>query len=145
MPLKINTEAFAKVPENLVDPAKPNIKKYNIRVHKTDLAVLDALATRDGISRSQLLNQLVEAILLNSLFSLDTRAGYYVANSANKLANIPPKEGWVLDLANQKYSVVHELKELCSYEDTCSEEPTDRDQIHEKLSQAVKDGKLGKV
>ena len=61
------------------------------------------------------------------------------------MSSIPPKEGWVLDLANQKYSVVHELKELCMYEDTCSEEPTDRDQIHEKLSQAVEDGKLGKV
>lgn len=145
MQLKINAEAFAKVPENLVDSAKPNIKKYNIRVHKTDLAVLDALATRDGISRSQLLNQLVEIILLNSLFSLDTRAGYYVAKAANQLASIPPKEGWVLDLANRHFSAVYELKSRCDYEDTCSEEPTDRDQIHEKLSQAVKDGKLGKV
>ena len=145
MSLKIITEAFAKVPENLVDPAKPNIKKYNIRVHKTDLAVLDALATRDGISRSQLLNQLVEKILLNSLSALDTRAAYYVAKSANQLASIPPKEGWVLDLANRHFSAVYELKSRCDYEDTCSEEPTDRDQIHEKLSQAVKDGKLGKV
>ena len=145
MTLKINTEAFAKLPENLVDSDKPSIKKYNIRVHKTDLTVLDALAARDGISRSQLLNQLVEKILLNSLSALDTRAAYYVAKSANQLAGIPPKEGWVLDLANKHFSAVYELKSRCDYEDTCSEEPTDRDQIHEKLSQAVKDGKLGKV
>ena len=52
MPLKINADSFAKVPENLIDSDKPNIKKYNIRLHKTDLAVLDALAARDGISRS---------------------------------------------------------------------------------------------
>ena len=145
MPLKINADSFAKVPENLIDSDKPNIKKYNIRLHKTDLAVLDALAARDGISRSQLLNQLVEKILLNGLSALDTRAAYHVAKIANQLAGISEKEGWVLDLANQMFSVVHELKGIVDYEDTCSEEPTDRDQIHEKLSQAVKDGKLGKV
>ncbi|ENW27809.1 MULTISPECIES: hypothetical protein [Acinetobacter] len=145
MPLIFNTEAFAKVPENLVDSNKPNIKKYNVRVHKTDLVILDALAARSGISRSQLLNQLVEKILLNTLCTLDTRAAYYVANVANKLAGISPKEGWVLDLASQKYSVVHELEELCRYENACSEEHTDRDQIHEKISQAHKDGKLGKI
>lgn len=145
MSLEINAKAFAKAPENLIDPDKPNIKKYNIRLHKTDLAVLDALAARDGISRSQLLNQLVEKILLNSLSVLDTRAAYYVAKAANQLASIPPEEGWVLDLANQKYSVVHELEELCVYKDTCLQEPTDREQIKEKLSQAVNDGKLGKV
>src|SRR5690606_40212749 len=92
MPLIFNTEAFAKVPENLVDSNKPNIKKYNVRVHKTDLVILDALAARSGISRSQLLNQLVEKILLNTLCTLDTRAAYYVANVANKLAGISPKE-----------------------------------------------------
>lgn len=50
-----------------------------------------------------------------------------------------------MDLANKHFSAVYELKSRCDSEDTCSEEPTDRDQIHEKLSQAVKDGKLGKV
>ena len=145
MSLKINTEAFAKVPEDLVNQDKPNIRKYNIRVHKTDLAVLDALAARNGVSRSQLLNQIVERILLNSLSTLDVRAAAYVAKAANQLAGIPKEEGWLLDLANQMYSAVHELNGKCGYDDTFQEEPTDRDIIHEKLSQAVKDGKLGKV
>lgn len=145
MSLKINTEAFAKAPEDLVNQDKPNIRKYNIRVHKTDLAVLDALAARNGVSRSQLLNQIVERILLNSLSTLDVRAAAYVAKAANQLAGIPKEEGWLLDLANQMYSAVHELNGKCDYDDTFQEEPTGRDLIHEKLSQAVKDGKLGKV
>lgn len=145
MSLKINTEAFAKVHEDLVNQDKPNIRKYNIRVHKTDLAVLDALAARNGVSRSQLLNQIVERILLNSLSTLDVRAAAYVAKAANQLAGIPKEEGWLLDLANQMYSAVHELNGKCDYDDTFQEEPTDRDLIDEKLSQAVKDGKLGKV
>ena len=59
MPLKINTEAFAKVPENLVDPAKPNIKKYNIRMHNTEVAVIVALDTWDGVTTSQIFKKLV--------------------------------------------------------------------------------------
>lgn len=145
MPLKIKSEAFATKVDNPADADKSSIRKYNIRLHKTDLVVLDALAARNGISRSQLLNQIVERILLNSLSALDVRAAAYVAQTANQLAGIQKEEGWLLDLANQMYSAVHELNEKCSYDDAFQEELTDRDQIHEKLSQAVKDGKLGKV
>ncbi len=144
MSLEIKAEAFAIKPADSVEADKLSIKKYNIRLHKTDLTVLDAIAARHKTSRSHVLNVMVEKILLNSLSALDTRAAVYVAEAANSLAGIPTQEGWLLDLANQKYSVVNELNSQCSYEEACSEEHTDLDQIHEKLSKAIKDGKLGK-
>ncbi|MBF7686518.1 hypothetical protein I2F17_11890 [Acinetobacter sp. B10A] len=142
--LEINREFFQQSSKKTIELNKPNINKYNIRVDKNDLIVLDLLAKQYGTSRAQLLNQFVEKILLNSLLSLDTRSAYLVAETADNLAGSTLASRWLFDLGNHKYNVVYQLKEHCLWEDSCTEEPTNKKQIYEKLSNAIKNGKLEK-
>ena len=47
------------------------LKKYNMRIHKTDLKMIDELAKRDGVSRALLLNKLIYRIIETFLRSFE--------------------------------------------------------------------------
>lgn len=66
---------------------KPLNKKYNIKINNYDLALLDAMAENDGITRSALLNNILHQLLEKSLQGeiKDGDAQLLIASEADKL------------------------------------------------------------
>ena len=56
MSLKIefHEEAFDKLEESSTAFDKPEFRKFNMRFNNLDLLIIDAIAKRDGVSRSQI-------------------------------------------------------------------------------------------
>ena len=65
MSLKIefDEEAFDKLAEPTTGFDKPEFKKFNMRFNNLDLLVIDAIAKRDGVSRSYIINNFIEYTL----------------------------------------------------------------------------------
>jgi hypothetical protein len=63
-------------------------RKYNLKIREEDVALLDALAAQEGISRSILLNNLLYSILRDELESIKERdARLLLAHKADQLAH----------------------------------------------------------
>ena len=62
MSLKIEFDeaAFDKLEESSTAFDKPEFKKFNMRFNNLDLLIVDAIAKRDGVSRSQIINDFIE-------------------------------------------------------------------------------------
>lgn len=69
MTLKItfDEDAFKKNEEPISNFEKPEFKKFNMRFNNLDLVIIDAIAKRNGTSRSQIINDFIEAILKDFL------------------------------------------------------------------------------
>lgn len=72
MSLKItfNDDAFHNVSEQASTFEKPDYKKFNMRFNNIDLLIIDAIAKRDGVSRSQILNNFIEENLKEFVWSV---------------------------------------------------------------------------
>lgn len=72
MSLKItfNDDAFQDVSEQSSVFEKPDYKKFNMRFNNIDLLIIDAIAKRDGVSRSQILNNFIEENLKEFVWSV---------------------------------------------------------------------------
>ncbi|MUG32563.1 hypothetical protein [Psychrobacter sanguinis] len=69
MTLKItfDEDAFQKNEEPDTNFEKPEFKKFNMRFNNLDLVIIDAIAKRNGTSRSQIINDFIEAVLKDFL------------------------------------------------------------------------------
>ena len=51
-------DRFKKVDASNTVFDKPEFKKFNMRFNNLDLAIIDAIAKRDGVSRSQIIKRI---------------------------------------------------------------------------------------
>lgn len=56
-------DAFKQVEDAATAFDKPEFRKFNMRFNNLDLAIIDAIAKRDGVSRSQIINSFIEDTL----------------------------------------------------------------------------------
>ena len=73
----------------------PLEKKYNVKIRKHDLLLLDIVADKMGCTRSHLTNLLIESFLIKGLKDIkehDVRA--LIAETADKLAGINYNSSW---------------------------------------------------
>lgn len=75
--------------ENSFSWPPKNDRKFNIRIKREDLCLLDAIANYHNITRSALINKLLHDVLLNELITIDDNAidaRAFIACLADKLA-----------------------------------------------------------
>lgn len=63
----------------------PEFKKFNMRFHNMDLLVIDAIAKRDGTSRSQILNLLIDRVLKSFLEECNKLEAYVIMKHADSM------------------------------------------------------------
>lgn len=97
---RINHEKFMASDEREIVRKKQPSKKYNIKIKKSDLILLDAMAETNEVPRSVLLNEILHEILLKSLKEeiKDEDTKVLIASEADKLVkydhtNVP----WIFD------------------------------------------------
>lgn len=97
---RINHEKFMASDERDILRKKQPSKKYNIKIKKSDLILLDAMAETNDVPRSALLNEILHEILLKSLKEeiKDKDTKMLIASEADKLVkydrtNVP----WIFD------------------------------------------------
>lgn len=83
-------------------------RKYNIRIRREDLSLLDALATHHNITRSALINRLLYSVLLNRLNSIkDLDARALIAKTADQLVNDDGLTSpWLLDAVGKEWRYI---------------------------------------
>lgn len=104
MSLKItfNEEAFQKDSKSINH--NPEFKKFNMRFHDVDLLIIDAIAKRDGTSRSQILNLLIKRALKSFLSECDSLEAFAIMKHADSICEDNKKsdlsfswESWYID------------------------------------------------
>ena len=65
---------------------KPDFKKFNMRFNNLDLIIIDAIAKRDGTSRSQIINSFIERMLKDFVLSCPKHEALVISDHAEKLS-----------------------------------------------------------
>lgn len=99
----LRLKEFGDDSSTLRPAAKRTDRKLNLRIHKDDVDLLDALAEHAGIPRSMLLNRLLHDLLRQELLAVkDLDACALLANEADKRANYDDFElPWRYDVAGR--------------------------------------------
>ena len=93
-----------------------NERKFNIRIKREDLCLLDAMASYHGITRSVIINKLLNEILLKELMDIDDNAidaRALIATIADKMASYDNLTSpWIWDaigpqLSEVRYRILH--------------------------------------
>lgn len=116
-------------------------RKYNIKVRQEDLILLDALASKNTIPRSVLLNKLLHEILLDELRSIqeyDVRL--LLAKEADSRAQYDGLSSpWVLDALHEPFNeIVENITDYNQVAFYVQEDPDDPGNHHSKDYAAVK-------
>lgn len=72
--IEFNKSAFATKSE-VKEFEKPELKRFNMKFSQLDLKIIDAVAKRDGTSRSQIINVLIDKMVKDFVMSLDRDMG----------------------------------------------------------------------
>lgn len=97
---RINREKFMASDEREILRKKQPSKKYNIKIKKSDLILLDAMAETNEVPRSTLLNEILHEILLKSLEEeiKDKDTKILIASEADKLVKYDHTDiPWIFD------------------------------------------------
>lgn len=104
-------DAFKQVEEAATTFDKPEFRKFNMRFNNLDLAIIDAIAKRDGVSRSQIINGFIERTLKDFVMSckhdealLITRHAEFLSKNSTKLNKNFAWHLWFVNLYNHPES-----------------------------------------
>lgn len=118
-------DAFKQVEDAATAFDKPEFRKFNMRFNNLDLAIIDAIAKRDGVSRSQIINNFIERTLKDFLKSCEDDEAFLLTEYAEFLSRDSVKSNkdfaWHLWLAsyydhpennfqNRRQSLYHALE-----------------------------------
>lgn len=110
MSLKIEFDeaAFDKLEEPATAFDKPEFRKFNMRFNNLDLLVIDAIAKRDGVSRSQILNDFIEETLKDFLRQCSSHEALLITQYAEFLSKNSTKsnKNFAWDLWNISRGIV---------------------------------------
>lgn len=110
MSLKIDFDEAAF--NTLEDPTtafdKPEFRKFNMRFNNLDLLIIDAIAKRDGVSRSQIVNNFIEETLKDFLRQCSSQEALLITEYAEFLSKNSTKSNkdFAWDLWNISRSIV---------------------------------------
>ncbi len=65
---------------------KPDFKKFNMRFNSLDLIIIDAIAKRNGTSRSQIINSFIERMLKDFVLRCPKHEALVISDHAEKLS-----------------------------------------------------------
>lgn len=65
---------------------KPDFKKFNMRFNNLDLIIIDAIAKRNGTSRSQIINSFIERMLKDFVLRCPKHEALVISDHAEKLS-----------------------------------------------------------
>lgn len=90
-----------------------NERKFNIRVKREDLCLLDVMAKHHNIPRSTLINNLLHDVLLKELMEIDDNAmdaRVLIAKTADELASYDSLTSpWILDMVKPQLQELFDL------------------------------------
>ena len=88
MSLKIEFDeaAFNKLEDPTTAFDKPEFRKFNMRFNNLDLLIIDAIAKRDGVSRSQIINDFIEESLKDFLSQCSSEEALLITEYAEFLS-----------------------------------------------------------
>jgi len=153
--ITFNEEGF-KTPEEPQIVNKPEFKKFNMKFHNLDLLMIDAIAKRDGTSRSQIINMFIDRILKDSLLDLPGYIGLTIGEAADHLCDEKGKsnkdflwqhwlieqKGWVRSHEHLIQEYFYEMQGIdFNNEKTIPPDLANLYQIFEKYADKLKDAK----
>jgi len=110
MSLKIEFDeaAFDKLEESSTAFDKPEFRKFNMRFNNLDLLIIDAIAKRDGVSRSQIVNGFIEETLKDFVRQCSSEEALLITEYAEFLSKNSTKsnKSFAWDLWNISRSIV---------------------------------------
>lgn len=83
--IKFNENAFKKEEELSTNFEKPEFKKFNMKFNNLDLIIIDAVAKRAGVSRSQIVNEFIEDILKSFILNCPEHEAFLMCKYAESL------------------------------------------------------------
>ena len=111
MSLKIEFDesAFDKLEESATAFDKPEFRKFNMRFNNLDLLIIDAIAKRDGVSRSQIINDFIEESLKDFVRQCSNEEALLITKYAEFLSKNSTKsnKNFAWDLWNISRNIVH--------------------------------------
>ena len=121
----INKDEFgneASLIERCKPPQEVPLPKLNLKMRKSDIRIVDSIATQAGTTRSRILNDLVENVLLrmlNEMLTKDRHCAYLLAKVADIKSGHDKEQrtGWSTHLyADDDYHSYYWGQELPSAE-----------------------------
>lgn len=110
MSLKIEFDeaAFDKLEESSTAFDKPEFRKFNMRFNNLDLLIIDAIAKRDGVSRSQIVNGFIEETLKDFVRQCSSEEALLITEYAEFLSknSIKSNKSFAWDLWNISRNIV---------------------------------------
>lgn len=95
---------------------KPDFKKFNMRFNNLDLIIIDAVAKRNGTSRSQIINSFIEHMLKDFVLRCPKYEALFITQHAEAISRENTKsdksfawDGWYADTA---LTVHHDYLEI---------------------------------
>ena len=79
---------FKKVEEQNIPKVPDEMRKFNLRLSNGDVDLIKFLSERDGTSRNQEIDELIQAIIYDFLVSLDTEEYILLIKTADMLNNV---------------------------------------------------------
>lgn len=79
---------FKKVEEQNIPKVPDEMRKFNLRLSNGDVDLIKFFSERDGTSRNQEIDELIQAIIYDFLVSLDTEEYILLIKTADMLNNV---------------------------------------------------------
>lgn len=112
-------------PTNTGSERTKSDRKFNIRVKQDDICLLDALAKLHGVTRAALINEILHAIMVDELMSIeDQDARVLLAHVCDQAASYDAMaQPWVYDALGPEFRFI--LKNALEGSDTMTGQPVE--------------------
>ena len=86
-----DTSGFLKTDNHPISK-KEVLKQFNIRIHKVDLEMIQKIAEKNGVSRSYIVNEIIDDIIYDFLENLGSDSYTLLIRTADVINNVKPLE-----------------------------------------------------
>ena len=83
--IKFNDSSFKQEEELSTNFEKPEFKKFNMKFNNLDLIIIDAVAKKAGVSRSQIINEFIEDIMKSFILNCPEHEAFLMCKYAEGL------------------------------------------------------------
>jgi len=122
---RIHAEKFPERGEQPLLKKMKSDRKFNIRIKQDDIHLFDALAKKEGVTRSALINDILHEIVLDELMSIEEQdARTFLAHFVDQYASYDPlAQPWAHDALGPAFRFI--LKNVLEGSDAMSGQQPD--------------------
>ncbi len=137
---------FKKVEEPEAPPVQEETKRFNLRLSNGDMDFIKFLSEKEGVSRNQIIDEIINSIIYDFLSSLDTEECSLLIRKADEINKVNTSKNmdfsWVSNLYPSCPPYDHIINDL--FNQPKLSDLSNRSDRYKKMFTSIVNSKLGK-